>query len=105
MCDYSLHNVKSRPGKVGDKADHARLWDEYTVDSRQRRMLPGSGLHSTGTELSVCRSGYALQERVLASGKHRQLGHQDRDLSADQQRTSKGRITMRSNFRTARSCF
>jgi hypothetical protein len=29
MCDYSLHNVKTRPAKVGDKLT-TRLFDFYT---------------------------------------------------------------------------
>ena len=30
MCDYSLHNVKSRPAKVGDKLT-TRQFDSFTT--------------------------------------------------------------------------
>jgi hypothetical protein len=51
MCDYSLHSVKSRPAKVGDKLTtrdyrHARL---FGVGGRER-----SCLRSTGNGVVLC---------------------------------------------------
>jgi hypothetical protein len=37
MCDYSLHNVKTRPAKVGDKLTTATLGQARTA-SRHRKM-------------------------------------------------------------------
>ena len=59
MCDYSLHYVKSRPAKVGDKLTRTilarALWD-----SRQRKMSSYSGLRSTWNRAELRQPGYML---------------------------------------------
>jgi hypothetical protein len=52
MCDYSLHNVKSRPAKVGEKRK-IRLFISARADSLHRKIsiqqsafFPEPSLHS-----------------------------------------------------------
>ena len=39
MCDYSLHNVASRPARVGDKLTTRDFRYRYAADSLARRMF------------------------------------------------------------------
>ena len=46
MCDYSLHHVKSRPAKVGDKLKDSELQHWYS------RVCCAGGFHNGGVRSS-----------------------------------------------------
>ena len=56
MCDYSLHNVKSRPAKVGDKL----TTHHFNTGTRGVRWAGGcqhSGLCSSRNGTRLCQGG------------------------------------------------
>ena len=62
MCDYSLHSVKSRPAKVGDKLT-ARFWYGHARVRRVRRHEPSS-VRPSGDGAVFCR-----RDKVLTDGR------------------------------------
>jgi hypothetical protein len=102
MCDYSLHNVKSRPAKVGDKLT--------TRDF-------GTGTHgfsaSEDASVVVCvrpRTELSFAEEVTFSATgllgwwRKVINHKRRQSFDKSTRKGSSAITMRWNFRTAGSC-
>ena len=59
MCDFSLHNVKSRPAKVGDRLTNPRLSHRAPGDCASEDasmavcLLPGTELSFAG-EVTCC---------------------------------------------------
>ncbi len=83
MCDYSLHNVKSRPAKVGDKLT-TRDFGTSTLGFAASEDATVAVCLLPGTELSFADTGYRVTRDILALGNISDRS-QDRDLSADQQ--------------------
>ena len=101
MCDYSLHDVASRPAKVGDKLVTTHFRNAITrgfCDPRQPRvavcLLPGTEL---AFEKEVERDAWFA---FLPARKfpHKWLA------SARSTSSTRQCITMRSSFRMERSC-
>ena len=64
MCDYSLHNVKSRPANVGDKLTTHKLQYWHSRICRARR-CQHSGLCSSGNGARFCHGGTMWAKRVF----------------------------------------
>jgi hypothetical protein len=64
MCDYSLHNVKSRPAKVGDKLT-TRSFDTGTRGFAASEDANIAVCVLPGTELSLFWRGYLSTERFI----------------------------------------
>jgi len=47
MCDYSLHNVASRPAKVGDKLVTTEFYGSFTRGFSAERKTKRSGMSSS----------------------------------------------------------
>ena len=62
MCDYSLHHVKTRPAKVGDKLT-ARDFGLGTRRVRSIGRCKRSSLRTSGDRTFLCGGGYV---RLLA---------------------------------------
>ena len=101
MCDYSLHSVKSRPAKIGDTLT-ARNFGTGTIGFAASEDANVAVCLPPGTELS-----FADQVSWAPSGllgwRKGAINHKTaifRQINKEKRR----RITMHSNFRTARSC-
>ena len=100
MCDYSLHNVKSRPAKVGDKLTTHQFY------SGTRGFCAAEDKN-----VAVCVLPGRSFPSMTTSGAY-MCGRGVRTLSATR-RQSSGRstnailciITTRLNFRTAKPCY
>src|SRR6478672_617246 len=88
MCDYSLHYIKSRPAKVGDK-----LTTRDFGTGTRGFAAPGDASVAVcvlpGTELSFADDVTCLPIGLLA-WRERVIYHKDGDLSANQQRQGGG---------------
>jgi hypothetical protein len=101
MCDYSLQNVKSRPAKVGDKLSTHNFgtgtigFASSQDDSVAVCVLPGTELSFAGEVATLPAGLLRWRDRVInhKTAIFRQIN-----------KKRKPPITMRSNFRTARSC-
>ena len=56
MCDYSLHNVKSRPAKVGEKL-RTHNFNTGTRGFAAPEDVEHSGLRSSGNGARLCHAG------------------------------------------------
>ena len=101
MCDYSLHNVKSRPAKVGDK-----LTTHHFNTGTRGFAAPEDANTAVcvlpGTELALAREVSCRPRNVLGWKAIQFITR--RPSSGKSTRTTRERITMRWNFRTGRSC-
>jgi len=101
MCDYSLHNVKSRPAKVGDK-----LTTHHFNTGTRGFAAPEDANTAVcvlpGTELAFAREVSCRPRNVLGWKAIQFITR--RPSSGKSTRTTRERITMRWNFRTGRSC-
>jgi len=96
MCDYSLHNVKSRPAKVGDKLTTR----DFGTGTRGFAALEDASMAVCvlpGTELAFAGDVACVQVGLLG-WKTKQSTTKRRSFVRST-RTSRPRITMRSNFR------
>jgi hypothetical protein len=88
MCDYSLHSVRSRPAKIGDKlvtkdfGTGTRGFASVTDASTAVCVLPGTELAFAS---EVRHADWTF--RSLIRGNPGRNTSQDRDRPADQQRT------------------
>jgi len=101
MCDYSLHSVKSRPAKVGDKLT-TRDFGTGTVGFAASEDMNIAVCVLPGTELS-----FADEVRCLPTGLIARSDKVIEHKTAIFRQINKDRvaaITMRWNFRTAGSC-
>ena len=57
MCDYSLHSIKSRPAKVGDKLT-TRDFGTGTRGFAPSEDVERRGLRSTRNRVVFCSRGY-----------------------------------------------
>ena len=103
MCDYSLHNVVSRPAKVGDKLVMTRFCDSITrgfatVDEPNVAvcLLPG-------TEVAF-ENDVRCEHMFLLSCRRRRLTTRWRDFGKST-RIVPLCIMTHSNFRMASSCW
>ena len=102
MCDYSLHSIKSRPAKVGDKLTTR----DFRTGTRGFAASEDANVAVCvlpGTELSFAREVkcqpigmLGWRETVQSSTRRRSFGKSTKKRSLP--------ITMHWNFRTARSC-
>ena len=83
MCDYSLHNVKSRPAKVGDKLT-THNFNTGTRRVRCAGRCQHSGLCSSGNGARLCQGGKLWAERVVRLESEYSQSH-DGYLPANQQ--------------------
>jgi hypothetical protein len=81
MCDFSLHNVKSRPAKVGDKLTTHSF---YTAGG-----FHNGGLHSPGNGTRLFRGGDMCTVRIFWVEEENNK-FQDGDLSTNQQGRTTG---------------
>jgi hypothetical protein len=81
MCDYSLHNVKTRPAKVGDKLT-TREFGTGTHGFAASEDASVAVCLLPGTELSFAEENQVLAKLVWVVPKSGQI--QNRDLSTDQ---------------------
>ena len=73
MCDYSLHNVASRPAKVGDKLTSTRFYNSITrafaavgEPNVAVCLLPGTGQSDPRRKFSTNTAGLSFSTRKLA---------------------------------------
>ena len=102
MCDYSLHNVKSRPAKVGD-----RLTTHHFNTGAIGFAVPEDTSTAVcvlpGTELAFARAVTCQPTRVIwLEGESDQSRRPSFGKSI---RTTHTRIMMRWNFPTGRWCY
>ena len=99
MCDYSLQHVRSRPAKVGDKLTTR----DFGTGTRGFAASEDAGVAVCvlpGTELSF--AGEVASRPVGPLGWRKKTTEQRSFGKSTKKR--QWPITMRSNFRTARSC-
>jgi hypothetical protein len=77
MCDYSLHNVKSRPAKVGDKLTTHNFF-------RCAGSCQHSSLCSSRNGARLCQEGKVWAERVFRLEDENSQSHNGH-LPANQQ--------------------
>ena len=100
MCDYSLHNVKSRPAKVGDKLttrDFGTGTPGFSASEDKNVavcVLPGTELSFTD-EITHVRP-WPWHKRVVDPERPQSSGRSTK--------RAQWPTTMRWNFQTARSC-
>ena len=101
MCDYSLHSVKSRPAKIGDKLT-TRDFGTGTVGFAASEDMNIAVCVLPGTELSFAEEVKCLPTGLIA-WRDKIIEHK---TAIFRQINKEGSllITMRWNFRTARSC-
>ena len=102
MCDYSLHSIKSRPAKVGDKLT-TRDFGTGTRGFAASEDPSVAVCVLRGTELAFAHEVKPCQldcgrgtTTVQSSKRQRSFGKSTKTRSPP--------ITMRWNFQTARSC-
>ncbi len=83
MCDYSLHHVKSRPAKVGDKLT-TRNFGTGTRGFAAPEDVTTAVCVLPGTELAFARNPTTTGSGLLGWGV-KSIGHADCDLPASQQ--------------------
>src|ERR1700751_151968 len=102
MCDYSLHSVKSRPAKVGDKLT------THNFGTGTRGFAAAEDMNIAvcvlpGTELSFAAEIRCLPT-VLIAWRDKIIEHTRQRSFSKSIKTRLQRITMRWNFRMAGSC-
>ena len=103
MCDYSLHSVKSRPARVGDKLT-TRNFNTGTRGFAAPEDASISSLRSSGNGARVCQGGKVQSARIVClEGKYGRLIR--RRSSGKSIRTTREHIMMRWNFQTGRPCW
>ena len=88
MCDYSLHNVKSRPGKVGDKLT-TRDFGTSTLGFAASEDATVAVCILPGTELSFAAPATRYKREFWPRGNIA-IGHKTaifRQINKDEQRT------------------
>ena len=99
MCDYSLHNVKTRPAKVSDKLRYPQLWHWHEgllcIGRSQRGCMRSTwtGAWSFADEDPQDQPSQSVARRDQA---------QDRDPPIHPTKTTRRPITTRWNSRTVR---
>ena len=101
MCDYSLHNVKSRPAKVGDKLT------THNFNTGTRGFAAPEDVRTAvcvlpGTELAFTKEVRCGQSRLFG-WKANTVNHTTA-IFRQITRTTREHIMMRWNFQTGRSC-
>ena len=102
MCDYSLHNVASRPAKLGAKLLTAKFPDSYTRGFVAIQEPNVAVCLAPGTELAFEQEVEWDSPSIFTrrgKERHRWLGFEKSTL------TSSITITTRSSFPTERSCW
>ena len=102
MCDYSLHNVKSRPAKVGDKLT-THHFNTCTRGFAAPEDVEHGSLRSSGNGTCLCRA-VRCSPRGLFAWKPKVVNHTTaifRQVNKDKPQ----RIMMRWNFQTGRWCY
>jgi hypothetical protein len=101
MCDYSLHSVKSRPAKVGDKLT------THNFNTGTRGLAAPEDVKTAvcvlpGTELAFAKEVRCGQSRLLAGKRVRSITRLP--SSGKSTRTTREHIMMRWRFQTGRWC-
>ena len=64
MCDYSLHSIKSRPARVGDKLT-TRNFNTGTRGFAAPEDASTSSLRASGNGARVCQGGKVQSARIV----------------------------------------
>ena len=102
MCDYSLHSVKTRPAKVGDKP-MTRVFNFSTRGFCAPEDVTRSSL-CTSRDRVVLRSRSSIASAVGCSLARQSHKSQDGNLSGKSIKIGGTPITMPWSFRMAKSC-